>query len=103
MPPHESIPGLWLIRLNSLGVNEPEDPSRPWKLEIALLPAGFVGFTFLCLYGLVEELVLQALSREALIQFVIESECLSDPLLSKIEITGPDGSTEEVTYESLRS
>jgi hypothetical protein len=34
----EYIDGLKLVRFNSIGVEEPDDPSYPYKLEVNLRP-----------------------------------------------------------------
>lgn len=84
------IEGIKLIRHNAGGVNLPDDPSYPWRLDVNLRPPEFMDFAFILLHGGSEEIVVRGMTKEALEEFV-ELNGLSDhPRLRSLEITQPE-------------
>lgn len=92
--PSDKIEGLKLIRLNSIGVHEPDDPSYPYKLEINLSPPELMQIAFIMLHGGSEELVVRAMTREAIDQFIEQNDLRHHPRLRRMTLSGPDGSHE---------
>ena len=85
-----------LIRLLSAGVREPDDPSYPYKLEVNFSPPELMNVAFVMLYGGSDELIVRAMTREALDEFVAVHDLHLHPRLRRATITGPDGRTEEL-------
>lgn len=90
------IDGLKLIRLNSLRINEPDDPSYPYKLEVNLSPPELMQVTFIMLHGGSEEMVVRAMTRDAIDQFIEVNNLRHHPRLRRMIITGPEESSEEI-------
>ena len=90
------LEGLKLIRLNSVGVDRLDDPSYPYKLEGNFCPPEFMQVAFVMRHGGSEELVVRAMSREILDQFLVETDIRCHPRLCRLVITGPDGIEEEI-------
>lgn len=88
------IPGLKLIHHNAGRINEPDDPSLPFKLELSLSPPQFMIISFIGLYGGSEEIVVRAKTREALEEFLEQNQLRRHPRLRSLTITGPDGCVE---------
>jgi len=86
----KTISGIKLISLNSSGVNEPEDPSYPYKLEVSFRPPEFMIIAFIGLFGGSEELVIQGKTREDLDKLIEQEGYLTHPRLRKMTITGPN-------------
>ena len=91
----EQIEGLKLIRLNSARVDEPDDPSYPYKLEVNLRPPELMQVAFVMLCGGSEEMVLRGKTRDAIDQFVELNDLRRHPRLRRMTITGPDGPPEK--------
>lgn len=66
----KEIPGLKLIRHNANGVNIPDDPSFPFKLEVLCRPPEFMAMAFIAMHGNNEELVVRSKTRAALDKFI---------------------------------
>ena len=96
MPDSDVIPGLKLIRQNSKQVNNPDDPSFPFKLEVSFSPPEFMEFTFVSLYGGTEEIAVRGMTEEALKKFVEKNGFRTHPRLIRLTITGPDGIIEKI-------
>lgn len=92
-------PNLKLIKLNSRGVNNPDDPSFPFKLEVTFSPPEFMNVAFLFLVGAVEEVIVRAVTLEDMNDFLQKNEFRTHPRLIKGEITGPSYK-EEFTLKS---
>lgn len=90
------IDGLKLIRLNSIGVEEPDDPSYPYKLEVNLSPPELMQVAYVMLHGGSEKLVVRAMTREAIDQFVEQNALRRHPRLRRMTLSGPDGANEEI-------
>ena len=84
------IPGIKLIRHNAGGINEPDDPSMPWKLEANFRPPEFMNVAFVLMHGGSEEIVVRGDTREALEEFVEENNLRTHPRLRRLTITGPE-------------
>ena len=85
------IPGLTLIKHNACGLDLPDNPSFPYKLEISLRPPEFLEVTFILLYGSTEEVVIRGMTKEALDQFIEANDIRNHIRLRHLTITGPDG------------
>lgn len=81
------IKGIKLIRHNAGGVNEPDDPSYPWKLEARFSPPEFMMMAFIGLHGGSEEIVVRGETKESLEQFVEANDLRAHPRLRSLEIT----------------
>lgn len=92
-----TIEGLKLIRLNSSGVNEPDDPSYPYKLEVNLRPPELMQVTFVMLYGGSEVMVVRGMTREAVEQFVEQNDLRHHPRLRRMTLSDSSGTHEEIT------
>lgn len=92
----DQIEGLKLIRLNSARINGPDDPSYPYKLEVNLSPPDLMLVAFVMLHGGSEEMVVRAMTREALDQFIDRNDLRRHPRLRRMTITGPGGMREEI-------
>jgi hypothetical protein len=90
------IEGLKLIRLNTARINEPDDQSYPYKLNVNLSPPGLMQVTFVMLYGGSEELVVRSMSREAIDKFIEANNLRLHPRLRRMTITGPDNFQEVI-------
>lgn len=95
MSTSDVIPGIKLIRHNAGNVNNPDDPTMPWKLEAHLRPPEFMIFAFIGLYGGSEEIIVRAETREALEKFIEANDFRTHPRLRRLTITGPDGIVEQ--------
>jgi len=90
------IPGLKLIRHNASGVNMPDDPSFPFKLEGNFSPPELMNVAFVLMHGGSEEIVVRAMTKEAMDKFVETNNFRTHPRLRHLTITGPDGVVEKV-------
>lgn len=85
------IPGLKVILHNASRVNNPDDPSLPYKLEASFRPPEFMQMTFILLVGSQEQIVIRSETREAMMQFVEGNQFATHPRLIKLTVTGPEG------------
>ena len=92
----EQIEGLKLIRLNSARIDEPDDPSYPYKLDVNLRPPELASVAFVMLCGGSELMVVRGKTREAIERFVAQNDLWHHPRLRRMTITGPDGLPEEI-------
>lgn len=93
------IEGIKLISYRSAGVNNPDDLSLPFRLEINLRPPSFMEFAFVSLFGGSDIVVVRGETLEALQQFVTINNHRTHPHLRHLTITGPDGVVEEFRPE----
>lgn len=91
------IEGLKLIRLTTARINEPDDPSYPYKLDVNLSPPELMQVTFVMLHGGSEELVVRSMSREAIDKFIEANDLRLHPRLRRMTITGPDDLKEVIS------
>lgn len=104
MPDYEAVPGVRIIKLNSYNIDEPDDPALPWKLEMTFSPPEFMQMAFVLMHGGSEDLVVKAISREALDEFLrLEAQFKTHPRLIRMTVTDPDGREETFDRKSLRS
>lgn len=92
--PKPIIPGIKLIRHNAGGVNLPDDPSLPFKLEGLFRPPEFMVMAFIGLCGGREEFVVRGMTKEALDEFVETNNFRTHPRLISLTVTGTDGFVE---------
>lgn len=93
--PGPVIEGLKLVRLTG-AVNDPDDPSYPYKLEVNLRPPELMQVAFIMLHGGSEEIVMRGKTREAIDQFIELNNLRHHPRLRRMTITGPNGLREEI-------
>jgi hypothetical protein len=84
------IEGLKLIRLNTAGVDEPDDPSYPYKLKINLRPPELMQVAFVMMHGGSEIVVVRGKTREAIDRFIEVNNFRQHPRLRRGMITGPE-------------
>lgn len=92
----EVIDGLKLIRLTGYKINEPDDPSYPYRLMVNLSPPQLMQVAFIMLYGGSEEMVMRGKTREAIDQFIEKNDFRRHPRLRWMTIEGPNGTKEEI-------
>jgi hypothetical protein len=90
------IEGLKLIKLNSCSINESDDPSYPYKLEANFSPPELMQVAFVMLHGGSEVMIVRAMTREAIDQFIDVNGLRCHPRLRRLIITGPEGAREEI-------
>lgn len=90
------IEGLKLVRLTG-AINEPDDPSYPYKLDVNLRPPDLMEVAFIMLHGGSEEIIVRGQTREAIDQFIKLNDLRRHPRLRRMTITGPDGPPEEIS------
>lgn len=84
------IEGLKLIQHNAGGVNIPDDPTYPYRLEASFRPPELMIVTFIALHGGSENIVVRGMTQEALEEFVEENDLKNHPRLRSLTITGPE-------------
>jgi hypothetical protein len=92
----ETIDDLKLIRLNSARINEPDDPSYPYKLEVNLSPPELMLVAFVMLHGGSEEIVVRGRTREAVERFIEQNDFPNHQRFRWLAITGPNDVREEI-------
>ena len=85
-----AIPGLKLIRHNYGGVNNVDDPTLPFHLDVSLRPPSFLRVANAVQLGN-EVLLLRGQTRKALEQFVAANELEENPRLESWRITQTAG------------
>jgi hypothetical protein len=93
---NEVIEGLKLIRLNSARIDEPDDPIYPYKLVVNLSPPELMQIAFVMLHGGSEEMIVRAMTREAVDRFIEINNLRRHTRLRWMTIEGPDGTKEEI-------
>jgi len=87
----EPIPGLKTIYHNAGGIDGPDDPSFPYKLEANFRPPGFMEFAFVGLHGGSEEFIIRSMTMMALEEFFERMNFHNHPRLRRFVVTGPSG------------
>lgn len=96
---NEVLDDLKLIRLNSHGINEPDEPHAsdyPYRLVVNLRPPEFMQVTFIMRHGESEELIVRGKTRGALDRFITQNSLESHERLRRMTITDPNGVTEDI-------
>lgn len=91
---------LKLIKHNVGHINEPDDPSYPYKLELNFRPPELMQVTFVMLYGGSEEMIVRGKTREAIEHFIAVDDLRHHPRLRRGTITNADGSCEDLRMEN---
>ena len=92
------LPGIKIIRLNTSGINDPDEPDFPWKLEASFTPSEFLLMATMTIYDGSEEMVVKGRSREDLIEFLkLENHLITHSRLRSMVIIDPEGAQEDVT------
>ena len=86
-----------IIRHLPSRINEPDDLSLPYRLEINLSPPSFMQVAFVMLHGGSEEVVARCADARAVEQLLEEYDFRGHPRLRWIKMTGPDGVTADIT------
>jgi hypothetical protein len=84
-----TIEDIKLIRHNIAGIDDPDDPSYPFKLEASFRPPEFMEVAHLLLHGN-EVIVVRGKTREALELFAGVNHLDKHPRLISMTITEPD-------------
>lgn len=95
------IEGLKVIYANTHRINNPDDPSYPYKLYANFRPPEFMQVAFVMLHGGSEEVVVRAMTREAIDECIRQNEWRDHPRLRRLVLTLPDG-TEELLAGKAR-
>ena len=90
-----SAPGTKIISANTHGIDFPDDPSYPYKLEASFRHAGFMQVTASLMFGGSEQIVVRGMTAEALLKLATGNEWTTHPRLNRLTITGPDGAVVE--------
>ena len=90
---------LKVILHNAGNVNEADDPTFPFKLEVSLRAPSFMNIAFIGLYGATEELIVRGMTKEALDELIDEQRFRKHPRLIRLILTGPDGVLEKLPQE----
>ena len=91
-----NIEGLKLIKHNANNIDEPDDPSYPFKLEMVFRAPGFLQFTFVAMHGGSEDVVVRGMTKEAVDELIEKNSFRSHPRLKRLTFTGPDGIVEQL-------
>lgn len=97
----EPIEGIKLIKHNMAGVDKPDDPTHPYKMELACRVPGFMEVAASLLYGR-EEIIVRSMTKEALDRFIEVNGLRTHPRLQSLTITGPGMEPVETTSETRR-
>jgi hypothetical protein len=89
------INGLKLIKHNAAMFEIPDDPAFPYKLELSLQAPKFLEIAYVGIFGSTEDVVVRAMTQEALQEFMEMNDFRKHPRLRSFVITGPDGIIEE--------
>lgn len=92
----DAIAGLKLIRNTTEGVDNPDDPSYPYKLRATFRAPELMMCIFLAIAiartgrSENETIVVRGMTREAIEEFVSRKNLNEHPRLLSLSITGPD-------------
>jgi hypothetical protein len=86
---------LKLIRLTG-AVDQPDDPSYPYKLEVNLRPPELMQVTFIMLHGGSEVIVVRGKTRAAIDRFIDQNDLRQHPRLRRMSLSGPGSTREEI-------
>lgn len=84
-----------VIHANMYKIDNPDDPSFPYKLEATFRHGEFMRVTSVMLHGGCERFILRGKTAEALLEVAKGNEWLDHPRLLRITVTGPEGVVEE--------
>lgn len=82
-----AIPGIKLIFHNAGGVNNPDDPSYPWRLDATFRPPEFMEMAFIFLHGGQEIICVRGQTQASLEEFVAVNDFRNHPRLVTLTIT----------------
>lgn len=80
-----------IICANTHGINVPDDPSFPYKLEATFQHGEFMRIAAIALYGGCERVVIRGATPEVLRAIAESNEWPTHPRLIQLTIVGPDG------------
>lgn len=89
-------PNLKLIRSTQHGVDVPDDPAFPYRLDVNLRPPEFMRMAFIVLHGGSEEIVIRGMTLEDLEPLIAENDFRNSSRLRSMVITGPEGIVEQL-------
>ncbi|MCP4373858.1 MAG: hypothetical protein GY797_38015 [Deltaproteobacteria bacterium] len=80
------IEGIKLIRHNASGVNELDDLSYPFLLQVSLSPPEFMMMAFIGTHGGGEEILVRGMTEDVLEEFVERNNLRRHPRLQRLKI-----------------
>jgi hypothetical protein len=90
-----------VITANTYRINDPDDPSFPWMIELVCRPPSFMSMAFVGIVGPTEIITVIAKDQEALEAAMAESDLRGHPRTMRFRVSGPEGVTESVGDWSL--
>jgi hypothetical protein len=93
-----------LITHKPSGIDLPEDPAFPYKVDVALSPPKFMDVAFMLRFGGTERIVIQGKGLWSLNRAMKKQDDLRrHPRLLRYTITGPDGVIEQYPNEAAQA
>lgn len=89
------IEGIKLITHNMGGVNRPDDPAFPFRLELICRVPSFMEVAMAGIYGN-EHIVVRGMTRQKLEEFCKLNRLATHPRLIKVDITQPENTVQPV-------
>jgi hypothetical protein len=84
------IPGIKVIKHNAGHINNPDDPSLPYRVDLRLRAPEFMAVAFIGLYGGTEDIVVRATTEEAAEAFLAKYGFRTHPRLISVTVTKPE-------------
>ncbi len=84
------IKGIKLIKHNAAGVNEPDDTSFPWRLDMFLRPPEFMSMDFMMMHHGGEEICVRGQTEQALEEFATVNNLFNHPRKTSLKIWQPE-------------
>lgn len=92
---------LKLIKCNSHGVNRPDDPTFPFRLDAEFSAPEFMQVAFCMMHGGTETLSVRGMTQEAIQEFVAKNGFDTHPRLIRMAITKPETNETIRVYKGL--
>jgi len=83
------IQGIKIIRHNAARVNNLDDPSLPYKVDIQLKAPSFMEIAFIAVHGGTEDICVRAETEEQVERFLEKYGFRTHPRLISLKIEGP--------------
>lgn len=83
------IAGLKLIKVTGR-INLIDDPTFPFRLDVNLRPPELMQVAFILMHGGTEQIVVRAMTRDAIDRFIELNALKTHPRLRRMTILGPD-------------
>jgi len=88
-----------LVRHSPSGINEYDDPSFPFRMELYCTSPEFLEFAHDCIHGRGERVVARAMTLDLMNWFIDKNSLRTHPRLVSLIVTGPEGTIEEIKRE----